>query len=168
MRPQRVLANPVCNEGVGPSPIPTSFDFGPTESDPHLRANGRLRDHPFQPTYYFIFRLDTDDALHLLASFEYQKSRNAAKPENDWRSQDSHPHSPLPLVHARPSHWPAPSRTGATIRHGPHHGAHRSSKTGSGERSTSAGNVASVTATRLLPAPGNAVWQRPRRAGLLV
>src|SRR2546428_1693803 len=39
------------------------------------------------------------------------------------------------------------SRTGATMRHGPHHGAHISSTTGSGERSTSAENVASVTVT---------------------
>jgi hypothetical protein len=42
------------------------------------------------------------------------------------------------------------SSTGAIIWHGPHHGAHRSSITGSGERSTSAANVASVTVTGLL------------------
>ena len=39
------------------------------------------------------------------------------------------------------------SSIGAIIRHGPHQGAHRSSSTGSGERSTSASNVASVTVT---------------------
>jgi hypothetical protein len=42
------------------------------------------------------------------------------------------------------------SITGASIRHGPHHAAHMSSSTGSGERSTSAENVASVTVTGLL------------------
>src|SRR5262245_14256456 len=41
------------------------------------------------------------------------------------------------------------SIAGAIIRHGPHQGAHRSSNTGSGERSTSAANVASVTVTGL-------------------
>jgi hypothetical protein len=41
------------------------------------------------------------------------------------------------------------SITGAIIRHGGHHGAHMSSTTGSGERSTSAENVASVTVTGL-------------------
>ena len=44
------------------------------------------------------------------------------------------------------------SSTGAIIRHGPHHAAHRSSTTGSGERSTSAENVASVTVTGRLSA----------------
>ena len=33
------------------------------------------------------------------------------------------------------------------IRHGPHQGAHASTSTGTGERSTSAENVASVTVT---------------------
>ena len=37
------------------------------------------------------------------------------------------------------------SSTGPIVRHGPHHGAHISSSTGTGERSTSFRNVASVT-----------------------
>ena len=52
------------------------------------------------------------------------------------------------------------STTGATIRHGPHHAAHMSSRTGSGERSTSAANVASVTVTGPLWT-GNGVLHRP-------
>lgn len=55
------------------------------------------------------------------------------------------------------------SMTGATIRHGPHQGAHKSSSTGSGERSTSAKNVASVTVTGLLSA-SRGVLQRPHTA----
>src|ERR1700730_12713155 len=46
------------------------------------------------------------------------------------------------------------------MRHGPHHGAHRSSTIGSGERSTSAANVASVTVTGLAWM-GRGVLHRP-------
>src|ERR1700730_9441272 len=50
--------------------------------------------------------------------------------------------------------------TGATMRHGPHQGAHMSSSTGSGERSTAEENVASVTVSgALLRERG--VLQRP-------
>ena len=52
------------------------------------------------------------------------------------------------------------SIAGAIIWQGPHHGAHISSKTGSGERSTSAENVASVTVTGLLEL-NSGVLQRP-------
>src|SRR5690242_4209467 len=51
------------------------------------------------------------------------------------------------------------------MRHGPHHGAHASSSTGSGECSTSAANVASVTTSGVvvaLDAPaGSGVLHRP-------
>ena len=52
------------------------------------------------------------------------------------------------------------SSTGASIRHGPHHGAHRSSTTGNGQRSTSCVNVASVTVTGLV-SMGTGVLHRP-------
>src|SRR6185436_4091560 len=39
------------------------------------------------------------------------------------------------------------SNTGAIMRQGPHQGAHISTKTGTGDRSTSAANVLSVTVT---------------------
>ena len=45
------------------------------------------------------------------------------------------------------------SRAGAIIRQGPHHGAHASTSTGSGERSTSAANVASVTVMGFVTPP---------------
>src|SRR5438309_8293356 len=45
--------------------------------------------------------------------------------------------------------------------HGPHHGAHASTSTGSGERSTSAAKVASVTA-RGAPPTGSGVLHRPQ------
>ena len=46
----------------------------------------------------------------------------------------------------RPAISPAnSSNIGAIVRQGPHHGAHKSSSTGSGERMTSASRVASVT-----------------------
>src|SRR5437667_104549 len=42
------------------------------------------------------------------------------------------------------------SSSGAIIRHGPHQGAHMSSNTGSGDCSTSAAKLASVTVSGLL------------------
>ena len=53
------------------------------------------------------------------------------------------------------------SSTGAIIRHGPHHGAHMSTTTGCGERSTSEEKVASVTVTGVL-ASGSGCLQRPQ------
>src|SRR5688572_8911238 len=44
------------------------------------------------------------------------------------------------------------SITGAIILHGPHHGAHASTSTGIGERTTSLANVASLTSTGDVPA----------------
>jgi mono/diheme cytochrome c family protein len=52
------------------------------------------------------------------------------------------------------------SMTGAIILHGPHHVAHMSSSTGSGERSTSAAKVASVTVTGL-PSTARGALHRP-------
>src|SRR5882724_8641230 len=49
---------------------------------------------------------------------------------------------------------------GASMRQGPHQGAHMSTSTGTGERSTSVANVASVTSTG--PAwPSSGLLQRP-------
>src|SRR5262249_21972625 len=53
------------------------------------------------------------------------------------------------------------SRTGAIIRHGPLHGAHMSTTTGRGERSTSLAKVASVTATGFA-ASGSGFLHRPQ------
>src|SRR5712664_1735246 len=54
------------------------------------------------------------------------------------------------------------SMTGAIILQGPHHAAHASTRTGTGERSTSAENVASVTVTgRVSMDTGRDVLQRP-------
>ena len=53
------------------------------------------------------------------------------------------------------------SITGATMRQGPHHGAHISSSTGTGERSTSATKVASVTVTGFV-SNGRGVLHRPQ------
>ena len=53
------------------------------------------------------------------------------------------------------------SSTGAINRHGPHHGAQRSRSTGTGERSTSAANVASVTVTGA-PEAGKGVLHLPQ------
>src|SRR5262249_33405620 len=53
------------------------------------------------------------------------------------------------------------SITGSIIRHGPHHGAHMSSSTGRGERSTSASNVSAVAVDGLPPA-GRGVLHRPQ------
>lgn len=51
------------------------------------------------------------------------------------------------------------SRIGLTVRHGPHHGAHRSTITGSEVRSATSANVASsASATQ-----GNGDLQRPQR-----
>jgi hypothetical protein len=50
---------------------------------------------------------------------------------------------------------------GAITRHGPHQGAHASTRTGSGERSTSTENVASVTVTGLLTIASD-VLHRPQ------
>ncbi len=56
------------------------------------------------------------------------------------------------------------SIAGAIARHGPHHGAQASTSTGSGERSTSAANVASVTVNGVAAAvAGNGCLQRPQR-----
>ena len=62
----------------------------------------------------------------------------------------------------RPAICPASSSiTGAIIRHGPHQGAHMSTTTGTGDCSTSAANVASVTVTGLPPA-GSGALHRPQ------
>ena len=64
----------------------------------------------------------------------------------------------------RPAISTASSSTmGATIRHGPHHGAHMSRSTGSGDCSTSAANDASVTVMGPLET-GSGVLQRPQIA----
>ena len=55
------------------------------------------------------------------------------------------------------------SITGAIMRHGPHQGAHKSSSTGTGARSTSSAKVASVTVTGMLPARSG-VLHRPQTA----
>src|SRR5262245_37007915 len=52
------------------------------------------------------------------------------------------------------------SIAGAMIRHGPHHGAHASTSTGSGDRSTSPEKLASVTVTGWLWT-GSGVLHRP-------
>src|SRR6185503_16313931 len=54
---------------------------------------------------------------------------------------------------------------GAIIRQGPHHGAHRSSSTGSGEASTSPVKLASVTVTGAV-SNGKGCLQRPHTGRL--
>src|SRR6266508_2133805 len=60
------------------------------------------------------------------------------------------------------------SMTGAIALHGMHHAAHASTRTGSGERSTSAENESSVTVMGLMPGGlvpgGNGDLQRPQTA----
>src|SRR5437763_15482653 len=51
------------------------------------------------------------------------------------------------------------SRTGLTIRHGPHHGAHRSTMTGSFDRSATSAKSPSPASTT----QGNASWQLAQR-----
>src|SRR2546426_12296514 len=67
------------------------------------------------------------------------------------------PPRPRPAISAASS-----SMMGAIILQGPHHAAHASTRTGTGERSTSAENVASVTVTgRVSMDTGRGVLQRP-------
>ena len=61
-----------------------------------------------------------------------------------------------------PSSAASSSSVGASVRHGPHHGAQASTSTGSGERSTSAAKVASVTVSGAASSRGNGCLQRPQ------
>jgi hypothetical protein len=115
----------------------------------------------FQPLHYGCFRLHADDSFHLSAFLKHQQRWDALHMKA--RCRDGI------LVHVQFRHAHASRHfrcqflaiTGATSRQGPHHGAHKSSNTGSGERSTSAKNVASVTTTGLLAA-SRGVLQRPQ------
>lgn len=75
-------------------------------------------------------------------------------------SMFSLPNRTRPAIRAASS-----STIGAIIRHGAHQAAQRSSTTGTGDRSTSAANVASVTVMGATEA-GNGVLHRPQRGVL--
>jgi hypothetical protein len=117
-------------------------------------------DRAFDPSRDFGFGLDADDPIDLTPSFEHQDGREAVKVEPLRRR--------LILVGVDPGEPDRPASSDASssiageiLRQGPHYAAHTSRTTGSGNRSISAANVASVTVTGLESA-GRGVLHRPQ------
>jgi hypothetical protein len=141
---QRVLQNPVSHGSHK-----TNYSTGSRESGCD----------PFNALYDCCFGLYADNAVQLSPAFQQQQRRNALDAEAaavaGFSSTFSFATRTRPAISAASS-----SITGATIPQGPHHGAHMSSNTGSGERSTSAAKLASVTFTGLF-SKGKVVLHRP-------
>ena len=69
------------------------------------------------------------------------------------------PRRPSPASPARPGRRPPAASAGLTIRHGPHHGAHMSTTTGTDAASATSAKVSSPAST----IQGSGWWQLPQR-----